>query len=139
MKYLGIDFGEKRVGLALGDDTVKLASPFRIIDNKGLDKLLAELAELIEGEGIGQIVVGVPYSLNKKNNNKVGEQEQAVIDFISRLGMATVVPIAREDERFTSAQVDKMMEGEKLPGGKRDAISAMLILQSYLDKILNNK
>ena len=134
MKYLGIDFGEKRVGLALGDDAVRVASPFRVIENKGIDMLLAELAEFVESEEIKQIVVGVPYSL-KESKGKVGEQEQAVIDFITRLGMATTVPIAREDERFTSVQVDKLMAGEKLPGGKRDAVSAMLILQSYIDKL----
>ena len=134
MKYLGIDFGEKRVGLALGDDAVKVASPFRVIDNNGIDMLLVELAELIETEDIKQIVVGVPYSL-KESKGKVGKQEQVVIDFITRLGMATTVPIAREDERFTSAQVDKLMAGEKLPNGKRDAVSAMIILQSYIDKL----
>jgi putative Holliday junction resolvase len=138
MRYLGIDYGEKRVGLALGDDAVRVASPFRVIENKGMDMLLAELAKLIEGEEIKQIVVGVPYSL-MESKGEAGEQEQAVIDFITRLGMATIVPIAREDERFTSVLVDKLMVGEKLPGGKRDAISAMLILQLYLDKIKDEK
>jgi len=134
MRYLGIDYGEKRIGLALGDDTVKVASPFRVIENQGVNEVLAVLNEIFDQENIEQIVVGVPYSL-KERKGKVGAQEQAVIDFITRLGMATITPIAREDERFTTVEVDRLMAGEKLPGGERDAVSAMLILQSYLDRL----
>ncbi|MBU0648626.1 Holliday junction resolvase RuvX [Patescibacteria group bacterium] len=134
MKYLGIDYGEKRIGLAFGDDQVKIATPFMVLENKGLDKVLPELVEIFEQEGIEQIVVGVPYSLGEKRDG-AGGQEQAVLDFISRLGAGTIIPIARQDERFTTAQVDKLMAGEKYNKRNRDAIAAMLILQGYLDKL----
>jgi len=134
MKYLGIDYGEKRMGLALGDDEIKIATPFLVLENKGLDKVLPELVEIFEQEGIRQIVVGVPYSL-RQAQGKIGAQEQAVLDFISRLARATTIPIAREDERFTTVQVDKLMAGEKISREKRDAVAAMLILQGYFDKL----
>lgn len=134
MKYLGIDYGSKNIGLALGDDATRVATPFKIIENKGIDKVLAALMEFIEDEGVEQIVVGVPYSL-KERGGRLGKQEREVLNFISRLGMATTIPVAEEDERLTSAEVDKLMSAKSLPGGKRDAVSAMLILQSYLDKL----
>jgi putative Holliday junction resolvase len=134
MKYLGIDYGEKRIGLALGDGKTRVATPFMVLENRGMDKVLQELVEIFEDEEIKQIVVGVPYSL-KERSDKVGVQEQTVLDFVTRLGMATTIPIARQDERFTTAEIDKLMAGEKYPKEKRDAVSAMLILQSYLDKL----
>lgn len=134
MKYLGIDHGEKRIGLALGDDEVKVASPFMILENKGIDKVLEQLIEIFKHEEIEQIVVGVPYSLKQKSG-EAGMQEQAVLDFISRLGMATTIPIAKQDERFTTAEVGKLMVGERHAKEKKDAVAAMLILQAYLDKL----
>jgi putative Holliday junction resolvase len=134
MRYLGIDYGQKNIGLALGDSETKIAAPFKVIANRGMDKTLPALLEIIGEEGVEQIVVDITYSLKEKIG-KIGQQEKEVLDFVTRLGMATKVPIAKEDERFTSAQVDKMMAGEKLPDGKRDAVSAMLILQSHLDKL----
>jgi len=134
MKYLGIDYGEKRIGLALGDDGTKIATPFLVLENKGIDKVLLELVNIFDNENIEYIVVGVPYSL-KERENKIGEQEQAVLDFISRLARTTIIPIARQDERFTTAQVDKLVAGERYDKKNRDAISAMLILQGYLDKL----
>jgi len=134
MKYLGIDFGEKRIGLALGDDKIKVAAPFKIVENQSIERVLAHILEVIRQENIEQIVIGVPYSL-KEREGRIGNQEKEVLGFITRLGMVTTVPIAKEDERFTTAEVDKLMVGQKLPGGQRDAVSAMLILQSYFDRL----
>lgn len=133
MNYLGIDYGEKRIGLSLADDKTKVASPYQVLENNGIDLVLGALAEICDREEIGEIVVGVPYSLRERTGS-VGEQEKNVLDFISRLGMAITITISRQDERFTTAEVDKLMAGKKYNKEWRDAISAMLILQTYLDK-----
>jgi len=133
MKYLGIDYGEKRIGLALGDDAIKVASPFRVLENRGMDLAIEEISKIVIDESIGRLVVGMPFSLNERRDQP-GEQEKIVKYFISLLEKDVEVPVAYEDERFTSSQVDKLMAGEKLPNGQRDAVSAMLILQSYFDR-----
>ena len=134
MKYLGIDYGEKRVGVAFGDDVVKVATPFLVLDNSGLDGVIRDIEKIINDEGIEFVVVGMPYALSGKDEIP-GMQEEETNNFIAKLGLAIDIPIVLEDERFTSVQVDQLMAGRKIPGKKRDAVSAMLILQSYLDKL----
>lgn len=122
------------MGIALGDDTVRVATPFLVIDNFGKSEVIAELEKIIIDEMIGLAVVGVPYALGGEAGAP-GLQEQEILDFITDLGLATDIPVVSEDERFTSVQVDRLMSGKDLPNGRRDAVSAMLILQSYLDKL----
>ncbi|MDD4994974.1 MAG: Holliday junction resolvase RuvX [Patescibacteria group bacterium] len=134
MRYLGIDYGGKRIGLAFGDSETKIAVPFTVLDNPGVEAVLDKLTRIIKDEDIGEIVVGMPYSLGE-DTGAPGEQEKIISDFIARLGAASPVPVREQDERFTSAQVEKLLAGQKYPKEKKDAVAAMLILQGYLDKI----
>ena len=124
MKYLGIDYGESKVGIAIGDDETHLALPYKIITNLGWDKLFIELIDLIKAESVGVVVVGLPL-------NTIGQpsaQTQNVRHFVEELKNKTAVEVAMYDERFSS------QEAQKLIAGKRDDdIAAMIMLQSYLD------
>lgn len=128
MKLLGIDFGTKRIGLALGDTDTKLALPFKTITNDG--EIFANLKKIVGTDLIETFVVGKPISLS---GAEVGETIDAVKDFSAKIKEKTGLPIIFEDERFTSDMADSLM---KLYGGKadRDSVAAMIILQSYLDK-----
>jgi putative Holliday junction resolvase len=128
MKFLGIDYGEKNIGLATGDDETRLASPFGILENKDQDFVLGGLKEICLEEEIGKIIIGLPLTMS----GEIGPQAGAVNDFISFLKNNFDFPIETEDERLTSAMVDKLMEESGVK--ERDAVAAMIILQSYLDR-----
>ncbi|MBI4812519.1 Holliday junction resolvase RuvX [Candidatus Falkowbacteria bacterium] len=125
MKYLGIDWGEKRIGLALGDDETKIATPFKVVGG------LEEVLKVIREEEIDVMVVGKPISIfnfqfsifNKKFNK-----------FIEELRKKAGVSVEFMDERLTSKAADAL-GGTKKTKAPRDAVAAMLILQSYFDPV----
>lgn len=124
IRYLGIDWGTVRIGLALGDGETKIATPFKTVKN------LAEVLEIIKAEEIGSIVIGQPFSLVDKTfsiNNEFG-------NFVSQLKEKVKMPIELVDERLTSKNADALTGNRKGDSG-RDEIAAMLILQSYFDKV----
>ena len=92
-------------------------------------KNLAELAKLIKKENIDKVIVGLPYGLEKKENANT----KKIKKFAEDLKNIINIPIEFEDERFSSQAADRMGEG----GASRDEKSAMIILQSYLEKINN--
>lgn len=129
MLLLGLDYGEKRIGLAIGDDETRIASPLKILKNKGSDFVIKEIQEVCQKDGIEKIIVGLPLTLSSEEGIEVKE----VLKFIDELKNGLSIPVETEDERMTSAMVDKLMSEA---GGisERDAVAAMIILQSYLDK-----
>jgi len=128
MNYLGIDYGEKRVGLATGSDEIKLASPFFILENKSRDFLLEEIKKICAKENIEKIVVGMPLTMASER----GPQAEEVARFVDFLKNNLFVGVETEDERFTSAIVDKLMAESGVKD--RDAVAAMIILQSFFDR-----
>lgn len=127
MKYLGIDWGEKRIGLALGDSETKIATPFKVVG--GID----EIIKIIKDEDINTAVVGVPLKMG--GGEKISDE---FIRFIDLLKEKISIPIYKVDERLSSKAADALAGGKKVKA-ERDAIAAMLILQSYLDKLLWNQ
>jgi len=126
MKYLGIDYGEAKIGLAMGDDETHLALPYKIISNPGEEKLFNELKDLIRAETVGVAVVGFP--LNLRGQTSI--QTSRVKRFSDRLQENIQIPVILHDERLSS------QEAKKLNAGKRDDdVAAMIMLQNYLDKI----
>jgi len=128
MNFLGIDYGEKRVGLATGSDETKMASPFLILENKGWDFLFDEIKKICDQEKIDKIVVGMPLTMASER----GPQAKDVLKFIEFLKNNLAAGVETEDERFSSTMVDKLMAESGVK--ERDAVAAMIILQSYFDK-----
>jgi putative Holliday junction resolvase len=122
-KYLGIDWGEKRIGLALGDSETKLATPYKTIASG------KEVLDVILEEGIDEIIVGKPIKMS-------GEEKylDEFNNFITDLKNDLAIPVILVDERLSSKAADALVGNKKTKAG-RDEIAAMLILQSYLDKI----
>lgn len=124
MKILGIDYGEAKVGLALGDTATALALPYKVIKNRGDKNLIKELAEICLVNQIKKIVIGLPINDQAKNESqavKVGE-------FIDSLKQTIKLPVVTQDERFTTQAAKKMTTA-----AAEDSVAAMLILQSYFD------
>lgn len=139
MRALGIDYGERRIGLALSDVTGLLASPWKKIDNdSNLDaaakKLAGEVRALeAEDEGLGAIVIGLPRRLSGDDN----DQTARVRKLAALLADEVVIPITLQDERLTSHEAGEILAQREHDWRKRkqqlDAMAAALILQDFLD------
>lgn len=118
MNLLAIDHGTKNIGLAWAQPEMGVVLPYGVVKNS------TELADLVEVEKIDKLIVGLPIGLDGKENNNT----KRVKDFVAELKQIIKIPIEFFDERFTSAEADRM-------GGEatRDEKAAMIILQSYLD------
>jgi putative Holliday junction resolvase len=124
MKYLGIDYGQSKVGLALGDSETGLALPYKIIGNPGWKGLVADLLDIVKSENIETLVVGLPLNTRSEASNQTEQTRK----FAEELKTSSGLTLELFDERFSS------QEAKKLGAGKRDDdIAAMLVLQNYLD------
>lgn len=132
MRFLGIDYGEKRVGLALSDEGGRLAFPKEVVLNSS--NLVEYILQVINAEKIDEIVVGESFDY-KGAPNKI---EKNITDFVEELGQKIKIPINRQKEFLTSVEARKGVD-MKNPGDKVDDRAAALILQRYLDKINNNQ
>ncbi|MCX6798144.1 MAG: Holliday junction resolvase RuvX [Candidatus Falkowbacteria bacterium] len=124
MTYLGIDWGEKRIGLALAEAETRLALPFKTVDNLG------EIIRTIEQRDVSIIVLGLPLKLSG-----LGEINPEWQKFKDELEASTNLPVALIDERLSSKGADALI-GSKSDKASRDEIAAAIILQEYLDKNL---
>lgn len=131
MRYLGIDYGDSHIGIALGDDETTTALPLETTPNEGPLKFSAYLSGVIAREGIGAIVVGVPVM-----GNQYGEQKKVIEKAIERLTESLSIPVYTADESFSSREARTLLSDRSpSPSSDEHAIAAMLILQSYLDRV----
>jgi len=132
-KILGIDYGEKRIGLAVADMTLKIAHPHSVIASG--DNAADEIARLIKEEGIKIAVLGLPRSLSGEE----GPQAAIVRRFAEVLMKATGIEIIFQDERFSSKTTEGILIRMDKSRSKRreiaDAHQAAIILQTYLDSL----
>lgn len=124
MKLLGIDYGGAKIGLAIADDTIKMAVPFKILRESDHDKQVDLVEEVIKSEEIDLVVVGWPLSLQ----NQETAQTKQTAGFIDKLKKQNI-EVVKEDERLSSKAAQKLGIKED------DAVAAMYILQSYLDRL----
>ena len=125
---LGVDFGSKRTGLAISDETGTVAQPVGYVTG-GVSEVLRVSTE----RGAGKIVVGLPRRLDGTSS----EQTERTQKFIAALKQATALPVESWDERLTTAQAERvLLEGDVRRAErkeKRDQLAATILLQSYLD------
>lgn len=128
MRVLGIDYGEKRIGLAVSDESQTLARELTILSPK---EFFSQLPRLVLEYEIETIVIGWPLSMDARITAKTREVES----FEQELRKIVSVTLERMDERLSSSMA------EHLPGGKKniDSLAAQIILQNYLDKNKNSK
>jgi len=133
-KMLGMDYGEKRIGLALSSEDGQYAFSYQTLENTGKLDLFQEIASICKKEDIIVIVIGLPLD----QNGKIGKKAEEVQEFTRKLQNFIKITIELEDERFSSAMASKLLReaGRMIKGDKGviDQKSAQLILQTYLDR-----
>jgi len=136
MKVLGLDVGEKRIGIAISDELRYTAQGMKVLDRRGLADYLRELAEIIAATKVSEIVVGLPRNMD----GSFGQGAQKVTAFVQELKKATSVPITLWDERWTTSEATRVLLQADVTRKKRkkvvDKVAAVLILQGYLDEAL---
>ena len=132
MRYLGIDYGSKCVGLALSDDDGKIGFPHTVLSNT--DALLEELTKLVEEEAIGVIVFGDSKDLDGSEN---AIQEDLKL-FATKLQENTGIEVVFEPEYYTTKQAKDAQRLAGKSAERADAIAAAIILTSYLERHGNN-
>ena len=132
-RVLGLDPGERRIGVALSDPTGTIASPHSVIDRRTVDPAIA-VREMCEEYGVGLIVVGLPTGLSGNE----GPSAKAARVFGARVSAAADVPVEFQDERFTTVTAEAaLLEGGVRRDKRRevrDKVAAAVILQTYLDR-----
>jgi putative Holliday junction resolvase len=133
-RVLGIDFGEKRLGLALSDESRTLASPLAVYERKDLQSDLRFLSDLIFRYQITEIVLGLPLNMD----GSLGPKAQQVLEFKRALEESLKLPVHTFDERLTTAEAERALleanMSRRKRKAKRDALAAVLILQGYLQQ-----
>lgn len=137
MRVLGIDFGERRIGLALSDPTATLATPLETMERRvGKRPPLSRLTEVAVAHGVEHLVVGLPLNLQGDETPWCTEVRRMGDDLASRLSL----PVDYVDERMTSVRAERGIRSMGLSKTKRedkgrvDAAAAALILQAWLDR-----
>lgn len=136
-RVLGVDFGERRIGLAVSDPTATIAQPLPTLRRRpGKRPPVAAIARLAEELGAREIVVGLPLTPEGEES----EWTRAVRRFAEALAERTGLPVHLLDERMTSAHAERAVRALGLPRRERerkervDAAAAVLILQAFLDR-----
>ncbi len=137
LRYLGIDYGQKRIGLSYADE-LRLASPLKAAVQASLELRIQYIGELIQRYRIQALVVGYPYHLDGSS----GKATEAVDDFITVLKEQFQLPVYTVDERLTSYAAQQFKKGPKglkkqlayRKTGNLDSQAATLILQDFLDQ-----
>lgn len=128
MKILGIDYGTKKVGIAISDDTASLAFPKAVLRNS--HTLLGEIKSTIESNEVKEIVVGQSLNVDGEENLLMEDIKR----FVSLLEKETGLEIHLEPEFFTSEEARKGKNRGEVSQHMIDAAAAALILQRFLDK-----
>ena len=133
-RLLGIDYGLKRVGLALSDPLGMFASSLDTLPNDSAKKLMALLQDVIKTHDVEMIILGLPV----RSTGELGDAAERVQKFGTQLAEATGLPVLYEDERFTSVIAQQVLRDQGVQPSRQkhliDKTSAALILQCYMDK-----
>ncbi len=135
MRILAIDWGEKRIGISISDPYGILVTPLPYIENKGKKSSIKKIKEIVLGNGVEKIVIGIPKDINGKIGEK-GELYKAIGEEIKR---KTGVDVDFFDERYTTRLAERILRDHPKKKTKRkelkDSLSASIILEGYLSTI----
>jgi putative Holliday junction resolvase len=133
MRYLGIDVGRARIGVALADDVLRTATPLRVVERRGDAPDLVVLSELAAEYEVTQVVIGLPLNMDGSE----GPSADFARRFARKLGEAARVPVALQDERLSTFEAETRLRERGLSAKDQrpriDAEAAAVILQDWLD------
>lgn len=137
-RILGIDYGERRIGLAISDPLGIIAQTLTTLDTKKIKDPFFEIKNIVKEKKVKKIVVGLP----KNMDGTIGEQGKKVLEFAKNLSKEVNIKIDFWDERLSSVESQKILKEtkRKIKQDKKivDRISASLILQGYLESLKSN-
>jgi len=132
-RILAVDYGEKRIGLAVSDELGITASPLTTLMHRSDEETVRHIAQLASKLKVAQIVIGLP----RRTDEREGEMERRVKAFAEKLRQAVSVPVVLFDERFTTRIAEQVLLEADLSRRKRkqvrDRLAAVILLLSYLD------
>lgn len=133
MRVMGLDFGQKTIGVAVSDEMGWTAQPVTVIRRQGVKKDLAELNKLTDEFQVTEVVMGLP----KNMNGSQGEMADKARDFGQKLAEALGLPVTYWDERLSTVAAERVLLEGDVSRRKRkqviDKVAAAIILQAYLD------
>lgn len=133
MRWLGLDYGDKKIGVALSDEFGWTAQGLEVIPNKDAATVLARIAHVVEQHDVTEFVVGLP----KNMNGTIGPRAELCITFAQSLREAFKLPVHLWDERLTTVSAERTLIEADVSRKKRklviDKLAASLILQGYLN------
>ena len=133
MRYLALDHGTKRIGVAISDELKMIAQPLEYIPTEPFGEFLARLKQLLAEKEVERVFIGMPRNMD----GTFGPAAEKVREFIAMLTPEIPVPIKTLDERLTSAQANRVLVQANVRRADRklkvDAMAAAILLQSYLD------
>ncbi len=134
MRYLGLDLGTKTLGLAISDRTGIIASFYDSFRYENEDELISKINSIVDKEKIDVLVLGLP----KNMNGSLGFRAEETISFKRRLEEVVKKQVVLQDERLTTRVATDVLVDADMSRKKRknviDGVSAVVILQSYLDR-----
>ena len=135
MRSIGLDIGDKRIGVAISDPEEILASPLTTISRDTDENAINAILELVKEKNVGKIVFGLPYSLD----GSIGSQADKVLAFMKSFSDHTDLKILTQDERLSTLAGRRLLTEAGTKGKdfkqKRDAAAAAFVLQGYLDSL----
>ena len=140
-KLLGVDFGDKRTGLAISNESRTIASGITQISVGGMQKTAEAVANIARERGVSGIIVGLPINMDGSHGPRAQHAEKFAALLIARLAdtEGAVIPVAMLDERMTTMAASRYLNETDTRGAKRkgviDTLSAEIILQNALDKL----
>lgn len=139
MRILGLDYGERRIGVAISDPTGTTGQPLTVIDKRDSGSDIKKISDLVDEYGVDEVVVGLPVSLA----GEIGPQAQIVLEFVEELKAELEVPVKTWDERLTTTAAGRALIESDVKRRRRkevvDKVAAAIILQSYLDSKRTNQ
>ena len=134
MRIIALDWGERRVGVAISDGLGITAQPVEVIDNGDYSTRINRIRELIKEREVKEIVIGMPFTLK----GEIGCQAKKVESLSEKLKTEFQIPVHLQDERFSTKEVERQLISFDLSRGKRkkvrDKLAAQMILQTFLDR-----
>ena len=131
---MGLDIGDRRIGVAISDPGGILAAPSTIIDRRDETRDIAAIIEIVDSRGIEKIIAGLPLSMD----GGIGQQATKIKTFVEVLASRTHVPVEFWDESLTTVEARSIMLTSRSKNNRRksrdDDVAAAVLLQSYLDE-----
>lgn len=133
MRYMGLDYGDRQIGVAVSDELGWTAQGLTVLRNSGDDRVLHDIAKLTAEWNVTELIVGLP----KNMNGTVGPRGELAMEFAEKLRKFVTIPVHLWDERLTTKSAERTLIEADISRKKRkgivDRIAAALILQNYMD------